>query len=427
MDTRRSAIAIVAAVTAATVLLAASIGPAGASALVRSMFSCAQSAPCLSWQNTKSGDAVKGMSTNGSALHGQTTFNSNGQPAGKAGVLGEDLSTSGTLSAGVSGVSTNGAGVLGVSTSYNAVEGLSTNSTGAYGQTGAAGGFGFAGRTTSSTIGSGSAVLGDGGANSGIFADASAGTALYGYSETGHAALLFQGFNNNKPELEIQANTATRNLIDAKDITNRVIFTVPYSGSMSVSSVRTGALLQNAPGNYQNPPLIAQGGGVGSDWAVFGVDDSDFNDVFAVTDIGVLAINGLFYTNGPCRDGCLTGRKRVRNVTEYTPLASEPTIEDFGHGTLADGRADIAIDPRFGNVIDPAKRYFVLLEPDDDCRGLYLAEESPKGFTVAESQGGRSHVGFEYRIVAKRFGASAPRLPMTAVQHFVKQGRGGRP
>jgi hypothetical protein len=41
----------------------------------------------------------------------------------------------------------------------------------------------------------------------------------------------------------------------------------------------------------------------------------------------------------------------------------------------------------------------------------------PGGFIVRELQGGRSDVPFEYRIVAKRFGVAAARLPMIAVPH----------
>jgi hypothetical protein len=412
---RWKAVVAIATSTAAFAALVTSVGPARAT--IESIFSCAQSAPCLSWQNTTGGDAVKGVSANGSALHGQTKFNSSGQTAGKAGVLGEDLSTSGTMNAGVRGVSTNGAGVMGTSTSWNAVEGLSSSSTGAYGQTQSKDGFGFAGRNTASSAGQGAAILGDGGAkNLGVFALANAAQALYAYSASGTPLHLFQGGGNQNAELWVQGNSAVRDFIRATDILNNTVFSIASGGDLVVSSSRIGTLIQNAGGDYQNPSLVVRGGGAGSNFSVFGVYDNDFNEVFGVTDIGTLGINGQFYTNGPCRNGCLVGRKRVRQVTEYTPLASEPITEDFGHGTLVDGRADIAIDPRFANVIDSSKRYFVLLAPDGDCRGLYLAGESSQGFSVGELQGGHSNVAFEYRIIARRFGIDATRLPMAAVQ-----------
>src|ERR1700730_19013240 len=86
-----------------------------ARAAIEDALSCTQSAPCLEWDNTGTGNAVKGVSSKGDALHGQTKFKSAGKTAGKAGVFGEDLSTSGNLDSGVSGVSTNGSGRVGPS------------------------------------------------------------------------------------------------------------------------------------------------------------------------------------------------------------------------------------------------------------------------------------------------------------------------
>ena len=80
-----------------------------ARAAIEAAMSCAKATPCLEWDNSMSGDAVKGVSTNGNALHGQTKFKSVGKTSGRAGVFGEDLSTSGNLDAGVTGVSKNGA------------------------------------------------------------------------------------------------------------------------------------------------------------------------------------------------------------------------------------------------------------------------------------------------------------------------------
>src|SRR5690349_3803179 len=98
----KTRLTIGAALALAIGLTAVYIGPARAA--FDAVMSCAQSTPCLEWDNTKSGDAIKGVSSKGNALHGQTKFDSSGKTAGKAGVLGEDLSTSGTLNAGVSGV-----------------------------------------------------------------------------------------------------------------------------------------------------------------------------------------------------------------------------------------------------------------------------------------------------------------------------------
>src|SRR5450755_1733744 len=103
------------AVTAAIV----SVGPARAA--VESFLACASTSPCLEWDNSKSGDAIKGVSSNGTALEGRTQFTSAGQKAGKSGVLGADVSKSGSLNSGVIGTSINGTGVTGMTTGSSAV------------------------------------------------------------------------------------------------------------------------------------------------------------------------------------------------------------------------------------------------------------------------------------------------------------------
>jgi hypothetical protein len=84
-------------------------------------------------------------------------------------------------------------------------------------------------------------------------------------------------------------------------------------------------------------------------------------------------------------------------------------FEDFGEGALAKGQADVALDPDFAAVVE-AERYHVFLTPHGDCRGLYVAQRSPTGFTVCEQQGGRSSVTFSYRVAARRKDLKAERL-----------------
>ena len=105
-----SRFALVAVALVGVAFGAVGVGPARAE--IDAVMSCAKSGPCLQWSNSLTGDAIKGVSSKGNAVHGQTKFNSTGKTAGKAGVLGEDISSSGVLDAGVSGISTNGAGVV---------------------------------------------------------------------------------------------------------------------------------------------------------------------------------------------------------------------------------------------------------------------------------------------------------------------------
>jgi hypothetical protein len=147
------------------------------------------------------------------------------------------------------------------------------------------------------------------------------------------------------------------------------------------------------------------------------VDFTDGNGIVQTTftDNGNINTTGLITTGGSCHNGCLVGQKRVRSVDEYASTETEPTIEDSGEGNLVDGRADVELDPRFANVIDQHSNYIVTVTPEDDCRGLYVTDRTLQGFSVRELQGGRSNIAFAYRIEAKRFGVSAPRLPIVGL------------
>jgi hypothetical protein len=97
-------------------------------------------------------------------------------------------------------------------------------------------------------------------------------------------------------------------------------------------------------------------------------------------------------------------------VDTYAPQSAQPSLEDFGEAQLTDGVANVQLDPRFASAIDNTMRYYVMLTPEGDCRGLYVARRDSAGFTVRELQGGRSSIAFTYRIVAKPLGDNSARL-----------------
>jgi hypothetical protein len=333
--------------------LAGAVCAGPAMAMIDAVMSCSQSTPCLEWDNAGSGDAVKGVSTKGDALHGQTKFKSAGKTAGKAGVFGEDLSSTGNLNAGVLGSSTNGTGVVGESTALNGVEGLTAGpgTSGVYGQNSDSTGYGVAGRNVGSSLSSGAGVLADGG--------------LYGY------------------------------------------------GLRATSTNGGGALIYS----QNDVPLIVQTGYAGGNVPVIWAFDANDQQLMVLDSSGNISIRGLLYSSGQCQNGCVEGRRRVNSVAEYAAVEAEPTIEDNGETALADGRAYVALDPKFANVIDTTKAYLVTLTPEGDCSGLYVTGRTRAGFTVREIHGGRSSVGFAYRIVASRLGVHAQRLPMMTVGH----------
>jgi hypothetical protein len=383
-------------------------------ATIESVMTCSQSTPCLQWTNSGSGNAVLGISNGGNAIDGRTKFKSAGKSAGKAGVLGEDVSATGSLDTGVQGTSVNGTGVTGTSTNLNGVTGFTSgNASGVYGQSNAAGGYGIAGRNVSSTHdNNGAAVLADGStASDGIHAFANgSNNAIYAFSQNGSALLANQGPNNPSPELSLEDTSSASNpFILATGPNAHDAFEVNDVGML------LGGFLQIQPASGIDA-FVLEAGSVGTGEAVMQVYDHNFNALMGLSDQGNMFISGHLTTGSDCSTGCDVAGKRVRSLTEYAPRETVPTMEDLGEGQLTDGRAVVALDPKFASAIDQHANYLVFLTPEGDCRGLYVAQKTSTSFTVMELQGGRSTLQFDYRIVAKPYGDNAPRLPMTVAR-----------
>ncbi|HEY7992998.1 MAG TPA: hypothetical protein VID24_02160 [Candidatus Eremiobacteraceae bacterium] len=412
-----------------------------ARAAIEDAMSCAQSTPCLEWDNSGSGDALKGVSK-GNAVHGQTKFKSAGKPAGKAGVFGEDLSSTGNLNAGVLGSSTNGTGVIGTSTTYNAVQGLSAISTGVYGQSAGSGGLGVAGRNISTThSNNGAGVLADGGpADDGLhaFANGTGVNAVYAFSAAGTSLFANQGASA-APELYLQHTQTTAGDIiqavgpsgDVFDVSsdgsaslagNLFVGHISDQGSLVAQSIESAGSLRVASGGADikaasgaSVALNVTSGTSDTESSVFTINNSSGVQTLTATDKGDVFVSGLYFSQGFCNSGCVVGNKQVHSVGEYAPTETEPTIEDNGEAALVDGVANVEMDQKFVNVIDPAKEYLVSVTPEGDCEGLFVASRGPNGFVVRELRHGHHSLSFEYRIVAKRSGVDAPRLPMTDI------------
>jgi hypothetical protein len=117
--------------------------------------------------------------------------------------------------------------------------------------------------------------------------------------------------------------------------------------------------------------------------------------------------SGQIYTSGSCTPGCSAPRR----VREVAVMAADSTLEDTGEAHLSNGFTYVRIDPRFANASDPRRGYYVLITPEGDMRGLYVASRERAGFAVREANGGRSSIDFAYRIVAHPLGSDATRLP----------------
>jgi hypothetical protein len=321
---------------------------------------CTSSLPCIEYDNNGTGPGIRGISVSGNGLAGATKNHSTSSVNGRAGLIGNDTGT-GSFNSGVNGLSVNGTGVSGASTSYVGVYGKSGGYIGVFG-TGPT--YGVAGSSVSGVGVYGSSTTGA--ANGiGVLAVSSnfIGEEVSGGGRVAGAS--------NYPALSINGNGLSADLLDA-------------CNSLGPNPCQTTTGLP-----------VAQ---------------------FELDDVGSVYITGRIHTAGSCSSGCATsqsaGEKRVRL---FTPQESLPTVEDFGQAQLVGGRTYVRIDPAFANIMEKSAAYLVFITPKGDNRGLYVTNESATGFEVRESQGGRSTLAFDYRIVARPFGEHPVRLQMITV------------
>ena len=136
------------------------------------------------------------------------------------------------------------------------------------------------------------------------------------------------------------------------------------------------------------------------------------NVSFKIDGSGNIHTPGQLYSGGSCASGCVKSTR----VQTYGTTAALPTIEDTGEAQLAHGIAAVRLDSAFANAIDQKLGYVVLLTPEGDTHGLYVAQRNASGFFVRETMNGRSNIAFAYRIVAHPFGAHEPRLPFVRME-----------
>ena len=363
--------------TVAAVILAGAIVAVGAltpaaSAEVRpflqalGVISCNSMNACQEGKNAGSGPGLEGTSAQGTGVIGDTTLNT-GNFLAHAGVVGRDKSSSSVNNVGVKGLSTHGVGVVGKSTGNIGVFGTSTLFVGVWGTSTT--GVGVFGASSSNA-----AMRGISSSSFGVDGSSDTGTGVSGTSESSIGVFAKGGFVGNGdsiPALSVTGNAYNPDLI--------------YACSLGGADPCT---------EFPGSPTPQ----------------------FAVVNNGNVFITGQIFTSGFCSSGCAksksSGEKRVRM---FTPQESLPTVEDFGQGQLVEGRAHVSIDPAFANTTDSRAAYMVFVTPEGDNRGLYVANKNPAGFDVRESQGGRSTLAFDYRIVAKPFGVHPARLRMITV------------
>lgn len=100
----------------------------------------------------------------------------------------------------------------------------------------------------------------------------------------------------------------------------------------------------------------------------------------------------------------------ARKVALSSIGAAEDWFEDAGSGKLSNGAAVVRLESTFAQTVNSNVEYHVFLTPKGECEGLYISNETSRGFEVHELHHGNSSVGFDYRIMAKRVGHESIRL-----------------
>lgn len=386
----------VAAITLGTAFHLPAVASENFARFVNPNTTCFSNVPCLSETNTSSGVAVKASSYFGNGIVSQTRFNSKSATNSKAGIIGQDASTMGSFDSGVFGTSTNGIGVQGKSVNGNGVVALSQNQSALFAE------------NTGFADGIQSVALKNDGTNSSTqnpsntFAKGRSG--VWGHDDSTDGGRLNAGV--------------------AGSSTNGIGMNGSSTNFVGVNAVGGGLAGQDYPalsvvGNTNHTLVTACSG-----TSINPCDD--FDAVFVVDAIGGIftkaSINangnvdilGQYQVNGVCVDGCAQVHHNApgKAVTRYVPTASIPTVEDFGEAQLVNGVATVRLGHDFANVIDQHAGYLVFVTPEGDTNGVFVTQKTGAGFVVRENRGGHSSVGFQYRIVAKPYGARGSRLPM---------------
>ncbi|MGI8689441.1 MAG: hypothetical protein ACR2M3_12775 [Thermomicrobiales bacterium] len=135
---------------------------------------------------------------------------------------------------------------------------------------------------------------------------------------------------------------------------------------------------------------------------------------------GIVHVTGPFIGDNPANKHGAIDHSDGTTRLVYSMESPESWIEDFGTGTLSNGKASIALDPGFAGVVH-TDEYHVFLTERDIHQHLIVTGQTPTGFTVeadaemaalkgkkAADLGGT----FSYRVVAKpKVGRVVERLP----------------
>jgi len=341
------------------------------------------------------------ISATGSVSGGSASFSgavSGGNGTFSGNVSGANLTTSGTVSGktgsftgNVSGANLSAGGTVSGATgsftgevtaneffadtnSTEAVVGISTVSNGVYGESDHDSGFQAA--TLGWEFGSTQETLGLWG-----FTASAIGAGVYG--ESVNSSTVGSGIFPNAGVWGDTGNIGNDGVLGTADDAFPMV-------AFNNSTIRTTSFFENETTGSSTAPI-------------FRTVNNFFGGACTIDVSGDLSCTGSKSAVVPADNG-------TRKVALYAVESPQNWFEDFGSGTLAGGVAAVTLEPTFAQTVNTAMEYHVFLTPKGDCKGLYVANETPASFEVHELGGGQSNVAFDYRIVAHRKGYESVRL-----------------
>ena len=286
--------------------------------------------------------------------------------ANAAGVLGE--STANLTVANTD----NSYGVAGITTGTNAAN---TFSFGVVGQGNNPNSTGVAGCSNGQQL-----TIPTGGAGGSFVSDA---YGLYAEASKVASGIGIMGVGNNLPSFPLVPVGA--GVIGAATSYGVMGFAYTAVNTYGIDSNQLALGTRGASGGY----FEVQSGGAAISWSYVAVKDN----------AGVLRKiigNGTVNTIVKDMDNKL--------VALSCPEAPENLFQDFGKGSLVEGKTHITIDPIFAKniIINEKHDLRVIVQLEGDCNGVYVTNKTATGFDVVELAGGKSNAAFTYMITANR-------------------------
>jgi hypothetical protein len=331
------------------------------------LVTCNQASPnaCQQYKNTGTGTGVEGDAAKGTGVKGTSNT--------AAAISVQGVANKGT---GVEGTSNTGRGVVGLSSASKGVEGSSSDN-GVFG-------------SSQSGIG----VQGQGGSGIGVLSDSYGSTSIFADNLANGNAVEAHGAGTGASYYAYPFGGGPAGYFDAT--ANTGYGTITYSaGSPAQWAYNSNGNGNDTYGSYVG--VIAR-----SNTFPFVATDSGGNDLFFIDGAGNVYYHGGLFQFAKTRGG--------GSAITYGNSSTSPTIDDNGTAQLVNGMAMVRLDSTFATAIDSSRPYQVMLTPDGDTRGLFVASKTAQGFVVREVQGGRSSISFDYHIYAPTLGHANDRM-----------------